>query len=299
MVQLRRNHSSNRGLQTTFKMVVFIILLFIVLTGGFLYFKQHLSMPFSPAPTAQDTAFDLGRTFLPTCDGLLVHHSKFSLCYDENREVSSWVAYFLDRQSLNRPNFPRSGYFTPDPDVTTHSATHGDYSGSGYTRGHLVPVGDVSYDTLAMRESFYMSNITPQLRGFNNGVWKELEENVRDWTYTCDGLYIVSGPIFKGYAKTIGKNGVAVPTAFFKVLLQYNDKGSKSIGFIIPHEVSDQPLQSYMVTIDSIETVVGIDFFDNLLPDEKEASLESTFQSSQWKVSDARFRLRVTKWNFE
>ncbi|MEZ4909676.1 MAG: DNA/RNA non-specific endonuclease [Saprospiraceae bacterium] len=299
MVQLRRNHSSNRGLQTTFRMVVFIILLFLVLAGGYIYIKKNINLSFAPKPNAIDTAFDLGRTYLPTCDGILIHHSKFSLCYDEKREVSSWVAYFLDRQSLNKPNFPRSGYFTPDPDVPTRSATHGDYSGSGYTRGHLVPVGDVSYDTLAMRESFYMSNITPQTRGFNNGVWKELEENVRDWTYTCDGLYIMSGPIFSGHTKNIGKNEVSVPSAFYKVLLQYNEKGSKGIGFIIPHEVSNQPLQSYVVSIDSVETITKIDFFNNLLPDDKEESLESSYQLSKWKISDARFRLRVTKWNFE
>ena len=302
MVQLRRNYPSRGGLQTTFRVILFIIFMLILAVAGFIYYKKGNLSFFDqqPLPTAMDKTFDLGRTYLPTCNGTLVHHKYYSLCYIEKDEESSWVAYTLDRDNLNVPNIPRNGRFSPDPDIRTHSAVHSDYTGSGYTRGHLVPVGDMSFDSTAMRETFYMSNISPQLRGFNNGIWKELEENVRDWAYSHHGLYIISGPVLtKGLSKHIGKNGVAVPSYFYKVLLEYNEKGKAGIGFLIPHEISTLPLQSYMVPIDSIEQITGIDFFRDFLSEKEQASLESVADKSSWKVSDARYRLRVSKWNYE
>ncbi|MBK9735862.1 MAG: DNA/RNA non-specific endonuclease [Saprospiraceae bacterium] len=127
-------------------------------------------------------------------------------CHIEQCEQAEWTAYRMDRTKLNVPNVDRSGHFEPDYSVTTRSAFHRDYSNSGFTRGHLVPAGDMAFDTLAMRESFFMSNMSPQLRAFNNGIWKELEENVRDWTYKDETLYIITGPIqSKGQKKTIGQ----------------------------------------------------------------------------------------------
>ena len=299
MAKLRQNHSTQgKGLQTTFRMVIILFLAIALLAGGFIFYRKQLFMK-TPAP-AQTVAGADERTYLPAATGEVVHHRHYSLSYIEKWEQSEWTAYTMDRHMLNAENVDRTGHFNPDYNVTTRSAYHRDYSNSGFTRGHLVPAGDMAFDTLAMRESFYMSNMSPQLREFNNGVWKELEENVRDWTYKAGRLYIITGPVITQPYKTIGKeNKVAVPQAFYKILLDYEDPEKKMIAFVIPNQVSDKRLEEYMVTVDEVERLTGIDFFSGMINDPEEEKLESAIDKSMWNVSEKRYQLRITKWNFE
>ena len=228
----------------------------------------------------------------------MVQHKYYTLSYIENYEQAEWVCYPLTKEILRRPNFPRSDWFDPDPMVSTASATHYDYKGSGYTRGHLAPAGDMSFAEDAMKESFYMSNMSPQLRGFNNGVWRELEEQSRDWVYQNGEVYIVSGPIFDNNPARFKRNKIAVPKAFYKIILDVKDPVRKGIAFVIPHEVSVEPLSSYATTIDKVEDITGINFFARFLPHQIE-SLESKTDLSLWPISEDRYRLRVERWNKE
>ena len=286
MANLRRNHArQGQGLQTTFRLVIFVFVAIGALVGGYIFLKKYGHQYFETEEFAESD--HPARTFLPSASGQVIHHTYYTLSYNEKNEQAQWVAYVMDRKMLNVPNLPRYNYFDPDYQVTTRSAFHRDYNSSGYTRGHLVPAGDMAFDTLAMRETFLMSNISPQLRAFNNGIWKELEENVRDWTYKAESLYIISGPIFTGYRKTIGReNKIAVPDAFFKVLLDYTDPERKAIAFILPHEMSERRLQEFMVSVDEVERVTGIDFFNEMINDVEEEKLESQFDKTKWNVSD-------------
>ncbi len=299
MAQFRQNHTrQSKGLQTTFRLVIFLIIAVAALAGGYYYFKIYIHS-YADRPVIEEADRSL-RTFLPTSSGEIIHHTYYSLSYVEKNEQAEWTAYYMDRKMLNVPNLPRYEYFDPDYMVTTKSAYHRDYINSGYTRGHLVPAGDMAFDTTAMRESFLMSNISPQLRECNNGVWKELEENIRDWTYKAENLYIITGPIFNGPRKTIGKeNKVAVPDAFYKVLLDYNDPEKKALGVIIPNEISNRRLEEYMVTIDEVEKITGLDFFNEMINDIEEEKLESFIDKKKWNVSDKRYQVRISKWNYE
>jgi endonuclease G len=117
--------------------------------------------------------------------------------------------------------------------------------------------------------------MSPQLPGFNRGIWKKLEELVRDWAVEYEGLYIVTGPVLKPGLPNIGPNQVSVPAYYYKVILDYTEPDLKGIGFILPNASSGDPLQNFSVTIDSIERFTGIDFFP-LLPDNREKLLESS-----------------------
>jgi endonuclease G, mitochondrial len=250
-------------------------------------------------PSVQDNkSISLTGSYLPTSTGEIVTHRHYTLSYVERHEQAEWTAYKMDRKMLNAPNLPRNEHFEFDASVSTGSTYDKDYSGSGYTRGHMTPAGDMAFDAEAMRESFYMSNMSPQLRPFNNGVWKELEENIRDWTYMANELYIITGPVLHNPVKIIGRgNKVSVPMAFYKVL--YDPLHNKAIAFLIPHERSENRLETYMVSIDRIEEVTGLDFFSQLLPDQDEEAIESTFNPNLWRISDKRFQLRLSKWNWE
>ncbi len=99
-------------------------------------------------------------------------------------------------------------------------------------------------------------------------------------------IYIVTGPIFyDGVKKTIGRNQVAVPDAFFKVILCDNGK-AKAIGFIYPNRGGHKEMKEYVKSVDEIERITGIDFFPKL-EDTLEEKLESVTKDNmvnQWKV---------------
>jgi endonuclease G len=164
--------------------------------------------------------------------------------------------------------------------VATGSAQLADYKNSGFDRGHLFPAGD-AWDSSSMNDCFYLSNMSPQIHAFNAGIWEKLETQVRNWALTLDTLYIVTAGILKDSLPTIGANSVAVPAFFYKAILCKNKSDISGIGFILSSVNSSQPLKSFAVPIDSIESVTGIDFFPQL-PDSIENSVESKIDTLKW-----------------
>lgn len=247
-----------------------------------------------PVATGEGEAF-----YLPDAAAFpLYYYQGFTLAYDEEHEQPKWVAYELNIAHLNAAKVPRTDYFEEDPRIRSGSATFNDYKNSGYTKGHLVPAADRAYSRNTMEETFLMSNISPQVYACNGGIWRELEEQVRDWARMYRSVYIVSGPLFSSaVSKHIGENRVAVPDAFFKVILDHLEPEIKGIGFVIPNQRSDQPLQHYMVSIDEIEEKSGIDFFHELFTDKLEDSIESQFDETQWTFDEERFQQRLNYWN--
>ncbi len=237
--------------------------------------------------------------FLPSVvNGSLVRHKHYILSYDENNEQAEWTAHILTKENLSKPWNQRSGEFREDPLVKSGSATLEDYRGSGYDRGHLVPSGDMAWDKEAMNETFYLSNMSPQSHDFNKGIWRELEELTRSWAKKYKKLYVITGPVLSEKPKgTIGKDKVTVPAAYFKVLLDLTDPERKAIAFVIPNEVSYEPLFKYAHSVDEVEELTGIDFFEDLMSDAEEDSLEANYNIDLWEFSKRKFELRRDKWN--
>ena len=113
----------------------------------------------------------------------------------------------------------------------------------------------------SMDDSFFMSNISPQVPSFNRGIWKKLESLVRRWAEDSKKVYITTGPIFSDSDESIGENNVTIPRAYFKVILDYTLPKYKSIGFVLPNQKSKEHLSNYVYTVDKIESMLGIDFF--------------------------------------
>lgn len=228
----------------------------------------------------------------------IIRHKYFALGYSEKHEVPEWVAYELTRAQLNKGRVKREDNFRPDPKVGTKSATTSDYRRSGYDRGHLVPAADRAFSREAMDETFYMSNIAPQERKFNGGIWRELEELTRDWARKYRKVYVVTGPVLTKRAKArIGSNYVAVPNSFYKVILDLSEPELKAIGYILPNKRSDEPLQEYATSVDEVEELTGIDFFPEMMDDELEEELESTFNNDLWRYDRQKYMMRIEKWN--
>lgn len=210
----------------------------------------------------------------------IIEHSAYALSYNEKYEQANWVAWQLTKDELHGKQ-KRKDHFVIDRKIATGSADPNDYKKSGYDRGHLAPAADFSFDKKAMAESFYMSNMSPQVPALNRGVWKILEEQTREWAESYEELYIVTGPVFSENMKTIGKNKVAVPSVYFKVILDFKEPDLKAIGFLMKNEGSEHHLQYFAVSVDSVEELSQLNFFP-LIPDSLEEKLESSKDSNLW-----------------
>ena len=247
-------------------LIVFIFFIFQTLIFGQQEYKStHINKFEIPKTNAKDQ---------------VIIHTGYSLLYNEKHEQASWVAYELTKEETDK-RFARTNKFIPDPDVNTGSANDKDYKGSGYDRGHLAPASDMGWSSTTMAESFFYSNMSPQVPSFNRGIWKKLEELVRTWAIENNSIYIVTGPVLKNGLTTIGADKVSVPKYYYKVILDYGEPSIKGIGFIVPNSGSKVSLQNYAVSIDSVEKVTGIDFFP-LLVDKEEGIIENTFCINCW-----------------
>tara|TARA_R110002050_G_scaffold300769_1_gene472421 strand:- start:51480 stop:52286 length:807 start_codon:yes stop_codon:yes gene_type:complete len=219
--------------------------------------------------------------FLPTSTtGQIVHHEGYSLSYSESHEQAEWVAYELKKSHVSNTNFKRP-YFEIDEAVKTGAADWRNYKKSGYDRGHLCPAGDRRYSQFAHDETFLTSNISPQEHQFNAGIWNTLEQKVRYWARKYDGVFVVTGGVLKGEMKTIGDEHVSVPNQFYKVLIDNNTGKTKMIAFLMPHKDSNKPLYEFVVSVDTIEKLTGIDFFSEL-DDAIENKLEASSSYKGW-----------------
>ena len=298
MAKFRSNHERGKysvvggSVKLGLALILLVLLFFITrpLIGRFFEIG-------SPEQYQEKAATDV--YFLPVSKGVDVYrHHHFYLGYDEEMEQAAWVAYELTTTQLNAKKVSRTDFFSEDPIIESGSSHYEDYRGSGYTKGHLVPAADRAFSREAMDETFLMSNISPQEYHFNSGIWRELEELTRDWARSNEQLYIYAGPIFpKKGIKRIGRNQVAVPEAFYKILVDASEPDMKGIGFIVPNTSSEEPLTRYMVTIDAVEDIVGINFNSQLFTSSLEDSIESKFNQYDWPIDQVRFKKRIEEWN--
>lgn len=213
-------------------------------------------------------------------DCLIIERRGYAMGYHERMRHALWVSYLLTAENLRSPQVPRPKRFLPDPAIKNDPVHPGEYTRSGYDRGHLAPSADMTYSRSTAEESFYMSNISPQLPALNRRGWKNLESAVRSWALKEGKLYVITGPIFSG-RKTIGRKHLAVPAYFYKIILDMTPP-EKMIAFIMPNKPAGKNLEKYAVTVDEVEKITGFDFFSEM-DDETEKKLESRADYSAWK----------------
>jgi endonuclease G, mitochondrial len=268
-------------MKTRFKLHIETILLMVLM--GSCKQNDHSNALFSSYKNVsndidfQKNSFD----FLPTSTTkTIVKHDYFTLSYNEKYEQAEWVAYELKNNRYSSRDFKRP-YFIEDPKVSTQSADWRNYKKSGYDKGHLCPAGDMKFDLNAYNDTFYTSNISPQKHDFNSGIWNTLEGKVRYWAQKYDAIYVVTGGILTNDLETIGREKVAVPKYFYKVLLDESKGKYKMIAFLLPAQDSNQPLYKFVVPTDVIEKMTGIDFYPKL-NDKIEVPLEKNSDYKEW-----------------
>ena len=217
-------------------------------------------------------------------------YRNYSFGWSQKDRVALWVAYPLCKFYTNG-NVGRTEAWAMDPLLGDDSAApFGGYAGS-YARGHQVPSADrqCSYDANA--QTFYGTNMTPQLNAHNEGIWADLEGKVRGWANTSDTTYVVTGVTVSASSKkerdSNGKS-VTIPDAYFKAILKYSKSSTlgtwNAAAFYLEHRAySGSITKSHSMSIDELEEITGIDFFVNLpakVGEEQAAKLEAADPAS-------------------
>ena len=212
---------------------------------------------------------------------LLLSRTAYSLSYNNETLCSNWVAWHLTAAHVDG-EIARSNDYREDYDVPSPRATNEDYKGSSWSRGHMCPAGDCKWDVKAMSESFLLTNMCPQDRSLNSGLWNRIEMDCRKWAKKYGSVYIVCGPVlYNKEHETIGANKVVVPEAFFKVILCLQGK-PKAIGFVVKNNAGTKKKDQYVNTVDEVERITGYDFF-TALPDDIENEVESHASIEDWR----------------
>ena len=231
--------------------------------------------------TIRNPQFDNLSYGVPGKADSIVEREGYALGYIEKHEQPAWVQYIMTSEEVSSRAAKRGDDFRPDPEIPTGSATSQDYTRSGYDRGHLAPAADMSFSGKTMSESFYMSNMSPQAPQFNRGIWSKLEKQVRHFATKEKRIVVVTGPILPAEKTiTIGTNKVTVPQYYYKVIYDTTPP-EKMIGFVLPNKGSSADLRTFVVPVDRVEELTGLDFF-SAVPKEKQEQMERTITVENW-----------------
>lgn len=207
---------------------------------------------------------------------VLIEHQAMILVYSEKHEQAKWVAHIISTEILEGA-VGRTNDFRIDTMIKTGSSEEKDfflrktvngkteYEGFGYDRGHLAPSADFKWSKTALSESYYYSNMSPQLAEFNREGWAKLEGMLRGYVYENGvSLYVITGPVLTDNLKTVPQsiNQVSIPKYFYKIA--FDKENEIAIAFLVPHKELEYPIEYYSVSIDSVEAVTGINFFASI-----------------------------------
>ncbi len=219
----------------------------------------------------------------------------YSLCYDTERHVAGWVAYPL--HTVYRGSASRSDDFGYDPKIPFEDQPNlaaGSYRGY-YDRGHQCPSADRTANDELNHQTFYASNMTPQIGSLNQRFWADIEASVRR-NMCSDTLYVVTGCYYADEStSTYDRDGMLcpVPTNYYKVLLRTKSGTTgkkirdcspselKAIGFWVEARSYDEgtPVASVARSVAEIERQTGFDFFPQVADEVKQQ-----YNPSQWSL---------------
>lgn len=222
----------------------------------------------------------------------IMRNQGFMLEYSESLKNPLWVTYKVTKANYKSGKRPSS--FSSDW-RSYQQVKHDDYTGSGYDRGHMAPNYVIAsrYGVNAQKETFLMTNITPQKPQLNQKSWQRLEEVIaNDFSEWHGDFWVTTGPIFDAKPKTLKNSSVTIPKAFYKILIKPGtpQTPATALAFIFPQNAkANASLMDFVTTINEVERLTGIDFYSQL-DDEFEEKLESSQTPEAWRLQEVANR---------
>lgn len=228
----------------------------------------------------------------------IAEHSAMVLGFNCEKKLAAWSFHILT-PDVAFGKISRSNDFRNDSLIECQTGTESDYfitqklpdgtlkyDSYGFDRGHLAPSADFRWSKKALSESYFYSNMTPQAPEFNRESWAELEGLMRRIAdQDPKDYYIITGPILEDSLKFIEKSihHIPIPLRHYKIIVDLTENQPKGMAFLMPNSLCKNPLSSYVVSIDSIEKITGLDFFPNLSVD-LQAQIEAKANFESWKT---------------
>lgn len=261
-----------------------IWLLAAVMLGAWQVYEMRVAQPrmsWMGLPRAQ---FDWST---PNSWFRVLRNQGFLVGYSDWRGNPLWVCYRLSPARENGPALKRPSRFYADWRALNR-VRHEDYAGSGYDHGHMAPNHAISvlYGREAQEDTFLLTNITPQRPNLNRRLWERLEEAELDHFAPRAGqVWVYTGPVFEAPLERLKASWrVEIPDAFYKIVVAPDSR--KAIAFIMPQNVEgNEPLDHYLVSVDSVERRTGLDFFHEL-DDAAENRMEAEVDPDFWRLQD-------------
>jgi len=232
------------------------------------------------SPVDQDTALQAHLPYgQPSCPKLLPQQ-EYILCFDPVNRVALWAAYKLTVEDVMPAQ--RLDAFRTDPRLTEDENAHcDDYAGTGYARGHAVPRDDMNRSPAAQANTFFLSNMSPQVNAFNGSTWSRLERLVRDYAKRYDAVFLITGSVLQDPVQRLPSGRVAIPSRFYKVMVRTAASGTPDVlAIVLPHipftpgpeahtaaqrsKAADAYLAAHTVSLKEIEHLTGLDLFPKL-----------------------------------
>lgn len=189
--------------------------------------------------------------------------TNYAMHYRYDTKTAEYVVEHISLEDITGPAKRKDNFRADAAIPRQHQSRLEDYVGTGYDRGHLAAGANNTANDEVMSESFFLSNMVPQVPNHNRGIWRILEVRVRDWVKAGKDIYVITGTAYAPGAGTVGPNSVGVPTHMWKVIVDRT--GAKGIGFFLPNEaIPVRDLPNYIVTIRQIEQYTGINFHPQL-----------------------------------
>lgn len=212
-------------------------------------------------------------------------YRNYSFGWSQKDRVAIWVAYPLCKLYTNG-SAGRTNAWALDPLLGENSAAPFSGYAGPYARGHQLPSADRQCCYEANAQTFYGTNMTPQLNEHNEGIWSNLESKVRNIAGGSDTTYVVTGVIVSPSSqkeKDSYDQSVTIPDAYFKALLRYSKSSTlgqwNAAAFYLEHRNYTEKIgKQHSMSIDELEEMTGIDFFCNLpakIGDSQAAKIEA------------------------
>ena len=228
----------------------------------------------------------------------IISHSAMILGFDCDYKMPAWVFHVLT-PDVAFGTITRSNDFRIDEKVSCGSSVEADYftkkeisngkseyDGFGFDRGHLAPSADFRWSRIALSESYYYSNMAPQRPEFNQESWADLEGLVRKIVdQEQKELFVVTGPVLKTDLPIVERSvhHLKIPELFYKIIVDTSVSNPRGMAFLMPNKKCSERLSSYVISIDSLERLTGLDFFPNL-SEKLEKQIEGNSNFAAWKT---------------
>lgn len=312
---MTRNNNKNLQLlaliiRLLIKKPLLLLCVLIFAVGGYFYLHQskavkavkpapviELVQPTTTATPVKQSEAEISFQGQPKSQALIsfstssevLQNQAFTVGYSNKRGNPLWVVYKIKSVPTDTAHLERASHFSTDKRVE-NQVKQSDYNKSGYDRGHMAPNYAISalYGKEAQLETFLMTNITPQKPNLNRKLWQRLESaEISFFTQLAPTVWVTTGTVFDDKIETLKTaHNVEIPDAFYKLYAMQAGGKTYLLAFLIPQTVKgNEPLDRYVVSVDKIEQLTGLDFFHEL-DDREENALEAAVNPDAWKLSE-------------